>query len=60
MGGITKMKEITEQDRLDWSSIAPLMSESDKQKLGVKSLEEAKKEARRQVTRQSQAYKDAS
>ena len=55
----TKMTtQISEQDKLELAAIAPMLSEAERAKLGVaKSLDEAKREARRNQSRQSEAYK---
>ena len=51
--------QISEQDKLELAAIAPMLSEAEKKALGVaNSLDEAKREARRNQSRQSAAYKE--
>ena len=52
------MKEITEQDRQDWQAIAPMLSESERESLGVKTVQEAQQEKRRQSSVYKQTARD--
>jgi hypothetical protein len=52
------MQLLTEQEKLELAAIGPMLTESEREQLGVaKNLTEAKLEQRRNVTRQSDAYK---